>query len=127
MNKVILTGRLVSDDFKIFKTKKGSSLTFKIALIENSKNTNFVEVLCFDKLVDSVTKYINKGDLLEIEGKLNNSNYISKNGEKIYKTDILAKKITFSVKAKTKDTKEDKAEEIDDIYSIDLDDDDDEE
>ena len=101
MNKVILTGRLVSDDFKKFQSSKGIiSLTFKIALIEKTKRTNFIDIVCFDKMVDNITKYIKKGDLLEVEGKLNNSKYTTKDGKKIYKTEIIAKNITFSVKSK---------------------------
>ena len=100
MNKVILTGRLVSDDFKKFQSSKGISLTFKIALIEKTKRTNFIDIVCFDKMVDNITKYIKKGDLLEVEGKLNNSKYTTKDGKTIYKTEIIAKNITFSVKSK---------------------------
>lgn len=104
MNKVILTGRLVSDDFKKFQSSKGISLTFKIALIEKTKITNFIDIVCFDKMVDNITKYIKKGDLLEVEGKLNNSKYVTKDGKTIYKTEVIAKNIIFSVKAKPKDS-----------------------
>ena len=100
MNKVILTGRLVSDDFKKFQSSNKISLTFKIALIEKTKRTNFIDIVCFDKIADNITKYIKKGDLLEIEGKLNNSKYTTKDGKTIYKTEIVAKNITFSVKSK---------------------------
>lgn len=101
MNKVILTGRLVNDDFKKFQSSKGIiSLTFKIALIEKTKRTNFVDIVCFDKIANNITKYIKKGDLLEVEGKLNNSKYTTKDGKTIYKTEIVAKNITFSVKSK---------------------------
>ena len=101
MNKVILTGRLVSDDFKKFQSSKGIiSLTFKIALIEKTKRTNFIDIVCFDKIANNITKYIKKGDLLEIEGKLNNSKYTTKDDKTIYKTEIVAKNITFSVKSK---------------------------
>lgn len=101
MNKVILTGRLVSDDFKKFQSSKGIiSLTFKIALIEKTKRTNFIDIVCFDKIANNITKYIKKGDLLEIEGKLNNSKYTTKDAKTIYKTEIIAKNITFSVKSK---------------------------
>ena len=100
MNKVILTGRLVSDDFKKFQSSKGISLTFKIALIEKTKRTNFIDIVCFDKIANNITKYIKKGDLLEIEGKLNNSKYTTKDGKTIYKTEVIAKNITFSVKSK---------------------------
>ena len=101
MNKVILTGRLVSDDFKKFQSSKGIiSLTFKIAVIEKTKRTNFIDIVCFDKIANNITKYIKKGDLLEVEGKLNNSKYTTKDGKTIYKTEIVAKNITFSVKSK---------------------------
>ena len=101
MNKVILTGRLVSDDFKKFQSSKEIiSLTFKIALIEKTKRTNFIDIVCFDKIANNITKYIKKGDLLEVEGKLNNSKYTTKDGKNIYKTEIVAKNITFSVKSK---------------------------
>ena len=113
MNKVILTGRLVSDDFKKFQSSKGIiSLTFKIALIEQTKRTNFIDIVCFDKIANNITKYIKKGDLLEIEGKLNNSKYTTKDGKTIYKTEIIAKNITFSVKSKhNEDNKQDENNE----------------
>ena len=109
MNKVILTGRLVSDDFKKFQSIKGGiSLTFKIALIEKTKRTNFIDIVCFDKIANNITKYIKKGDLIEIEAKLNNSKYTTKDGKTIYKTEIVAKNITFSVKSKhNEDNKQD--------------------
>ena len=113
MNKVILTDRLVSDDFKKFQSSKGViSLTFKIALIEKTKRTNFIDIVCFDKIANNITKYIKKGDLLEIEGKLNNSKYTTKDGKTIYKTEIIAKNITFSVKSKNnEDNKQDENNE----------------
>ena len=113
MNKVILTGRLVSDDFKKFQSSKGIiSLTFKIALIEKTKRTNFIDIVCFDKIANNITKYIKKGDLLEIEAKLNNSKYTTKDGKTIYKTEIIAKNITFSVKSKhNEDNKQDENNE----------------
>lgn len=100
MNKVILTGRLVSDDFKKFQSSKGMSLTFKIALVEQAKKTNFIDIVCFNNIANNITKYIKKGDLLEIEGKLNNSKYTTKDNKTIYKTEVIAKNITFSVKSK---------------------------
>lgn len=113
MNKVILTGRLVSDDFKKFQSSKGIiSLTFKIAVIEKTKRTNFIDIVCFDKIANNITKYIKKGDLLEVEGKLNNSKYTTKDGKTIYKTEIVAKNITFSVKSKhSEDNKQDENNE----------------
>ncbi len=113
MNKVILTGRLVSDDFKKFQSSKGIiSLTFKIAVIEKIKRTNFIDIVCFDKIANNITKYIKKGDLLEVEGKLNNSKYTTKDGKTIYKTEIVAKNITFSVKSKhNKNNKQDENNE----------------
>ena len=58
MNKVILTGRLVSDDFKKFQSSKGIiSLTFKIALIEKTKRTNFIDIVCFDKMANNIINY----------------------------------------------------------------------
>jgi len=113
MNKVILTGRLVNDDFKKFQSSKRIiSLTFKIALIEKTKRTNFIDIVCFGKIANNITKYIKKGDLLEIEGKLNNSKFTTKDGKTIYKTEIVAKNITFSVKSKhNEDNKQDENNE----------------
>ena len=112
MNKVILTGRLVSDDFKKFQSSNKISLTFKIALIEQTKKTNFIDIVCFDKIANNITKYIKKGDLLEIEAKLNNSKYTTKDGKTIYKTEIIAKNITFSVKSRNnEDNKQDENNE----------------
>ena len=119
MNKVILTGRLVSDDFKKFQSSKGIiSLTFKIALIEKTKKTNFIDIVCFDKIANNITKYIKKGDLLEIEGKLNNSKYTTKDDKTIYKTEIIAKNITFSVKSKNNENNKQDENNVENILGF---------
>lgn len=119
MNKVILTGRLVSDDFKKFQSSKGIiSLTFKIALIEKTKRTNFIDIVCFDKIANNITKYIKKGDLLEIEGKLNNSKYTTKDGKTIYKTEIIATNITFSVKSRNNENNKQDENNVENILGF---------
>lgn len=118
MNKVILTGRLVSDDFKKFQSSKGMSLTFKIALVEQAKKTNFIDIVCFNNIANNITKYIKKGDLLEIEGKLNNSKYTTKDGKTIYKTEIVAKNITFSVKSKNNENNKQDENNVENILGF---------
>ncbi|MTH75908.1 single-stranded DNA-binding protein [Metamycoplasma hominis] len=124
MNKVILTGRLVNDNWKPFKSEKGQVLPFVIALFEQANKTNFIEITCFNKLAEHVMKYVKKGDLLEVVGKLHNAKFSSKNNETIYKTEIIAKNITFLTKSKSniqpisKETNSENNEK--DIFGIDF-------
>lgn len=100
MNKVILTGRLVSDDFKEYIYKENKLLLKFVMAIKDpfEKEINFVQVTIFNSLAKKFKKFIKTGDLIEVEGKLK-INKFKKDDNTIVKLGIIGEEIIFSSKA----------------------------
>lgn len=104
MNKVILTGRLANDDFfeKEWTNKNNELqklLKFTIATKEWNDKNEFIEIVAFNKVAESLKEGVKVGDLIELEGRLKTNNFTSKEGEAISKIDVIAYSVTFVAKS----------------------------
>jgi len=57
---------------------------------EKKQETEFHNVVCFGKLADISSRYLNKGSLVLIEGRIKTRNWVNSTGVKQYKTEIIA-------------------------------------
>ena len=95
INKVLLIGR-VGKDPDVKQITGGSVAKFSLATTESYKNkagekvenTEWHNVVIFGKLTEIVEKYVKKGDLIYVEGKIIYGSYDDKDGNKRYTTDI---------------------------------------
>ena len=96
INKVILLGRVGKDpEIRTVGETKVSNFTF--ATSEKYKNkageliesTEWHNIVIWRGLAEVVEKHVKKGDLLYLEGKIKNSSYDDKEGNKRYRTDIV--------------------------------------
>lgn len=58
---------------------------------EYTKTTQWHTITIWGALVQRVEKYIQKGSQVTISGKLNTNQYVDKNGQKQYRTEIIAR------------------------------------
>jgi single-strand DNA-binding protein len=103
VNKVILIGNLGKDpEFKY--TPGGQPVaTFSLATTErfSDKNgqrqekTEWHNIVAWGKLAELVNQYLKKGRSAYIEGKLTTRSWDDKDGNKRYKTEIVANTIQF--------------------------------
>ena len=99
-NKVILGGRLTSDP-ELKTTQSGISVcSFSIAVNRRTKpgieqQTDFFNVTAWRQTADFVARYFNKGSSICIVGALQNSSWQDQNGQKHYRTDIVADEVMF--------------------------------
>lgn len=99
MNSVNAVGRIASDP-KISTTQYGTVARFPLALDRgkdkdgNDRGADFPSIVCFGKLAELIEKYMGKGRLIAVEGRLQTGSY-EKDGRKIYTTDVIADKISF--------------------------------
>jgi single-strand DNA-binding protein len=92
INKVILLGNLGKDP-----EKKGEVVKFPLATTETwndktgekKKATEWHIVVCFGSLADVVEKFMKKGQLVYVEGRIKTSQW-EKEGKKQYITEIIA-------------------------------------
>ena len=95
-NKVQLIGNLGNAP-EVRTTKNGKKMVrFSMATSEVYKNANGEKVtetqwhnlIAWGKVADIAEKFLSKGTEVAIEGKLINNNYIDKDGNKRYATDV---------------------------------------
>ena len=95
LNKVILIGRTTRDvDFR--RTSTGTPVaTFTLALdnryvLKDGKpTTDFINCVAWNKTAETMDKYVKKGMLIAIEGRLQTRNYENKDGNKVYVTEVV--------------------------------------
>lgn len=101
LNQAILVGRLTKDvEIKeLDNGKKVTSITLAIPRsfknTEGEYETDFVECTLWNNIAENTAEYCKKGDIVGVKGRLQSSNYEKEDGTKIYKTEIIAEKITF--------------------------------
>ncbi len=101
MNSVSLIGRLTRDpDVRYAAETQRAVARFSIAIDRgkdrngNDLGTDFPTIVCFGKTAELVERYIKKGRLVGIQGRLQTVFY-DKAGPKIYTTDVLADRVEF--------------------------------
>jgi single-strand DNA-binding protein len=105
MNKIILTGRLTKDPERGSSQK--STARFRIAVDRGAKRngeaeTDFFDVILFDKLAEHVLQYLSKGRLVAVSGSAQWRIY-EKEGKKLKTFEVIAREVDF-LDAKPKQT-----------------------
>ncbi len=93
-NKVVLTGRITAEP-ELKTSGEKEFMNFSLAVNRYGKDAaaDFFKVVVFGKTAEFISKYIHKGDLLLIEGRLSTSSWVDNNGVKKYSTDILSNSV----------------------------------
>lgn len=112
MNTVIITGR-TTKDIELKQTPTGVPVAdFSLAVRRSFKNANgenesdFFNCIAYNKTAELVSKYVKKGDLIGVEGRLQTRNYTNREGKKIYVTEIVAESVEFLQTKKQSDEDE---------------------
>ena len=95
LNKVILIGRTTRDvDFR--RTASGTPVaTFTLALdnryvLKDGKpTTDFINCVAWNKTAETMDKYVKKGAMIAVEGRIQTRNYENKDGNKVYVTEVV--------------------------------------
>lgn len=101
LNKVIICGRLGKDPEKI-ETKNTIITNINIATDESYikndekvKKTEWHNITAFGKVAESCAKYLSKGSVAIVEGKLQTDKWEDKDGNTRYTTKIIASNVRF--------------------------------
>ena len=98
INKVILVGRVGKDPEIRHLDQNVKVATFRLATDESYKNSNgekitnteWHTIVLWRGLADITEKYVKKGSLLYIEGKITTREWTDKDGNKRYNMEIVA-------------------------------------
>lgn len=120
MNKIIEIGR-TTHDIELKVTPSGTSVaSFSIAVKKDFKNaegkydSDFFDCVAYGKLAETISRYVHKGDMLGVIGKLQTRAYTDKNGNNRRVTEIIANEIEFLTPKKEDNlTEQGRWEEVD--------------
>jgi single-strand DNA-binding protein len=101
LNKVTLIGNVGSEpelkklanDIKVAKLSLATSETYKDSQGQSHTETEWHTIILWRNMAEIAQKYIKKGSLLYIEGKLKTRNYTNEQGSKRYVTEIIVEEI----------------------------------
>ena len=101
INNVVLVGRLVRD-VDLRQTSTGKVMTyFTLAVNRNFKNeqgeqaADFIGCVAYGKTAENMARFLSKGSLIAVEGRISTRNYQAKDGKTVYVTEVVANSITF--------------------------------
>ena len=101
MNKVILIGRLTKDPELRYTGSNRAVTQITVAVNRTFTNQNgereadFINVVIWDKQAENVAKYLTKGRLVAVEGRIQTRNYDNNEGKKVYVTEVVALSVHF--------------------------------
>ena len=100
MNKVFLIGRL-SRDPELRHTTSGMAVCqINVAISRpvsqgRDPETDFINVVVWNKQAENVAKYLSKGRQIAVEGRIQTRNYDNNEGKRTYVTEVIASNVEF--------------------------------
>jgi single-strand DNA-binding protein len=101
INNVVLVGRLANDP-EMKYTQSGMPITsFRLAVDRGRKNeagedqTDWLNIVAFQKTAELVAQYCDKGSLVGIEGRIQSRTWEGQDGKKNYSVEIVANNVRF--------------------------------
>lgn len=102
MNKVILIGRLTKDvELRYTQTNNTAVASFSLAVnrkfVKNGeeRQADFFNIIAWNKLAETISKYLFKGNQVAISGRLETRSWDDENGQKHYVTEVIAEEVDF--------------------------------
>ena len=101
MNSVNLIGRLTKDPEVRYISETGMAVaTFTVAINRpvkqgQEKKTDYPRVTVFGRQAENCERYLDKGRLVGIQGRIQTGSYKDRDGKIVYTTDVIAERVEF--------------------------------
>ena len=102
MNKAILIGRLTRDPELRYTSSNRAVCQFSIAIDRpftnqstGQREADFINIVAWDKTAENIGKFMTKGSLVAVEGRIQTRNYDNNEGKKVYVTEVIASNVQF--------------------------------
>lgn len=123
MNKVVLIGRL-SRDPELRHTGNGTAVCqINVAISRpvsqgKESETDFINVVVWNKQAENVARYLSKGRQVAIEGRIQTRSYDNNEGKRTYVTEVIANTVEFLGSAG--DNRQSRAQSNDNPFDMDM-------
>ena len=101
INNVVLVGRITRDLDLRYTISNKAAVNFILAVNRNFKNekeelpADFIGCTAYGKQAENMARFLNKGSLIGVEGRISTRNYQGKDGKTVYITEVIADKVNF--------------------------------
>ncbi len=101
INRVVLVGRLTRDPELKFTSTNIAVVTFTLAVNRNftsqdgKSEADFIQCVAWRKTAENVGKYVRKGSLVGVDGRIQTRNYEAQDGTRRYITEVVAESVRF--------------------------------
>lgn len=101
MNNVVLIGRLTKDpELRYVPNSELAVATFSLAIDRptregKEKQTDFPRITVFGRQAENCEKFLQKGLLVAVQGRIQTGSYKNKDGATVYTTDVVANNVEF--------------------------------
>lgn len=118
LNSVILIGRLVADPQLRYAPSGKAVSTMRLAVDRGTVNqqgqreTDFIDVVCWDRLAENVANNLQKGRLVAVQGRLQIRQYTNSEGQRREKAEVVAHTVRFLDSGKSNRQRESMGAEI---------------
>ncbi|HHX10442.1 MAG TPA: single-stranded DNA-binding protein [Firmicutes bacterium] len=108
LNRIVIIGRLTRQP-ELRITPSGVSVTTITVAVDRrptqtgQRATDFIDVVLFGKLAEITCRYMDKGRLVAVEGRLQSRSYETKDGQRRRVWEVVADSIQFLDRARNQD------------------------
>ena len=100
MNQVILIGRLTADPEVRYTGEQLAVASFTVAVdrpkrADKDKETDFPRVKAFGKTAENIERYMSKGKMIAVQGRIQTGKYQKDDGTTVYTMDVIAERVQF--------------------------------
>ena len=101
INRVVLVGRLTRDP-ELRRTQNGTAVTSFTLAIDNrfkdengDKTTSFIPCVVWNQQAENCVRFVKKGSLVGIEGRLNQRTYLNKEGNNVQVIEVICDSVQY--------------------------------
>jgi single-strand DNA-binding protein len=122
INKVVLVGRITKSPELKMTQSNIPFVNFTIAVNRPFKDdkgetqADFIQSIVWRRQAENTARFVKKGDLIGVEGRIQTRNYEDDNGRTIYITEVVCDSIVFLESKGDNDNHPQTDEEIDETY-----------
>lgn len=101
INNVVLVGRLTKDPELRYSSSNLPMVYFTVAVNRTftdqsgQRQADFISCVVFRKQAENMAKFLSKGSLIGIQGRIQTRNYQGKDGNMVYTTEVVADNIQY--------------------------------
>jgi single-strand DNA-binding protein len=119
LNKVMIIGNVGNDPEMRFTPNGNPVTSFRVATNriyttpegERKQETDWFTVVAWNKLAEQCNQFLNKGRLVYVEGRMHNRSWEGQDGQKRFRTEVVANRVTFLDRQASASLPEEKVEE----------------